>query len=134
LGIVLEVTQGEPLWVRRMAVLAGYAESDYRPRKAATDETFGVYQQNPRWWPSALQGTASQCRAFVADAKANEFRKSDDLVLRCWWTQRWSIPGSNYPNPGPNFEAEKVRRLSQTENYARRVPLIDQIIRDRRLP
>lgn len=118
-----------------MAVLTGYAESDFIPRKAATDDTYGVFQQNPRYWASsALQGTASQCRAFVADARANEFRVSDDLVLRCWWTQRWSIPGSNYPDPGPNYQTERARVGSQTHNYARRVPLIDQIIRDRRLP
>lgn len=117
-----------------MAVLAGYAESDYVPRANAAQTTFGVYQQKPEFWPSALQGTASQCRAFVADARGNEHRVSDDLVLRCWWTQRWEIPGSNYPDPGPNYESEKARKGSQTENYSRRVPLVDQIIRDRRLP
>lgn len=116
-------------------MLAGYAESDFQS-DAVQGETIGVFQQNPRWWPSATQGTEAQCRAFVADFKANEkaglHSPADDRdpARDCWVTQRWAVPnkGATWPDPGPEFDAEKYRELSETWNYWRRLPDIPAMI------
>lgn len=93
-------------------------------------ETIGVFQQNPRWWPSATLGTEAQCRAFVADFKAAEKAGNHSPVDHrdpprdCWVTQRWAVPneGKTWPDPGPEFDAEKTRVNSETWNYERRLP------------
>lgn len=115
--------------------LTARAESDLQS-DARQGETIGVFQQNPKWWPSATQGTEAQCRAFVADFKANEKAGNHspvdrrDPVRDCWVTQRWAVPneGKTWPDPGPEFEAEKTRERSETWNYARRVADLTELI------
>jgi len=109
-------------------VLTGYAESDFRS-DAVQRETIGVYQQNPKWWPSAGKGAAVECAAFVAAFKASAARHTGDPVHDCWLVQRWDVPGSNWPDVGPRF-AESA----ETANYARRVAAVAQIIKTGRLP
>ena len=128
LATVLRVTAAESDYVRRAAVLAGYAESDYQS-DAVQRETVGVFQQNPRWWPSATQSTEAQCRAFVAAFKAESRRWTGDLVRDCWLVQRWEVPGSAWPDPGPDFATSP-----ETVNYSHRVAAVADIIRTGRLP
>lgn len=104
-------------------MLTGYAESDYRS-DAVQRATVGVFQQNPRWWPSATQGTEAQCRAFVAAFKAEARRWTGDLVRDCWLVQRWEVPGAVWPDPGPNFAT-----AVETVNYSRRVGDIPRLLK-----
>ncbi len=117
-------------------VLTGYAESDYRPRPDPTGVSFGVFQQKPEYWPASAHGsTTVQARAFLVDYRANRsMHNPTDAVQRCWLTQRWSIPGSRWPDLGPNYQAERRRVGSQTWNYVRRLELIDGMIRSGRVP
>lgn len=132
---MLELCTGLDTATRFVAVLTGYAESDYdAAAKNPVDDTWGVYQQNPRYWPSARLGTAAQCRAFLADYAANRIHHNGDPVHDAWITQRWSILGSSWPSIGPMYVAERQRGGSQTWNYARRLVDIDKMIRTRRVP
>ena len=115
-------------YVRFCAVLAGYAESDYRS-DAVQRETLGVFQQNPKWWPTARLGAAEQCRAFVAAFKAEYRRHTGDPVRDCWLVQRWEVPGAVWPDPGPRFAG-----APETVNYSRRVAAVADIIRTGLLP
>lgn len=135
LRIFLRECEGVDEYTRFCCVLTAYAESDFES-DAVQRNTVGVFQQDPRWWPSATQGTAAQCRAFLADFKANSKRHTGDPVRDCWMTQRWQVPneGKTWPDPGPEFEAEKTRELSETWNYTRRVAAVAQIIKTGRLP
>ena len=128
LAIVLRVTAAESDYVRRAAVLTAYAESDFRSDVTQGDSV-GIYQQKPRWWPSATQGSEAQCRAFVAAFKGEYRRHTGDLVRDCWLVQRWAVPGSAWPDPGPGFDA-----APSTVNYSRRVSVVDEIIGTGRLP
>ena len=113
--------QGVDDYTRFCTVLTGYAESDFRS-DAVQRETIGVFQQNPRWWPSATQGTAAQCRAFLA-----AFRKvSGDPVRDCWRVQRWLAPD-------PAADPAGFAASAETANYARRVSKVNTIISTGRL-
>lgn len=122
LAAILAECAGVDDYTRFCTVLTAFAESDFRS-DAVQRETIGVFQQNPRWWPSATQGTAAQCRAFLA-----AFRKvSGDPVRDCWRVQRWLAPD-------PGVDPVGFRSAAETVNYSRRLPLIDRIIRERHLP
>lgn len=128
LDAVLAVCRGRGVdaYTLFCAVLTGYAESDFVPRKHPTDSTFGVYQQNPRWWPTALGSTAEQCGAFL-DAFAR-IKRTGDMVTDCWQVQRWTLDGQPTP-PSAAFGA-----LPNTVNYSRRVAAVRDVIRTERLP
>lgn len=128
LDIVLRECVGLPDYTRLCTVLAGYAESDYRSG-AVQRSTIGVFQQDPRWWPSATLDTAHQARAFIADFQRNSRLHNGDPVHDCWITQRWTVPAADWPDPGPGW-----RDAPESQNYVRRLPLISTIISERRLP
>ena len=108
--------------MRFCTVLTAYAESDFRS-DAVQRDTIGVFQQNPKWWPSAAQGTEAQGRAFVAAFKAEYRRHTGDPVHDCWLVQRWEVPGSAWPDPGPQFTT-----APETVNSSRRLPNIPKLI------
>ena len=114
-------------------MLTGYAESDFVPRKSATDSTFGVFQQNPRWWPTAQQGTAAQCGAFLdAFARIKRFgsgamppgQQSVAVVSDCWQVQNWTMDGQ----PTPRTDLAAWGQLPNTANYLSRVATVATII------
>lgn len=113
---------------RFCAVLTGFAESDFVPRKHPTDSTFGVFQQNPRWWPTALGTTAEQCGAFL-DA-FGRIKRTGVAVWDCWQVQRWTLPGQ----PTPLTDSTAFALLPNTANYLRRVALVHDIVKTGRLP
>ena len=122
MAVILAECAGVDEYTRLCAVLTAFAESDFRS-DAVQRETVGVFQQNPRWWPSATQGTAAQCRAFLA-----AFRDvTGDPVRDCWRVQRWLAPDPAVDLPG--FLA-----ADETKNYVRRLPLVAAIIQTGRLP
>lgn len=111
------------------AVLTAYAESDFSAAaKHPNDETYGVFQQNPRWWPTARQGTRAQCGAFL-DAFAKIKRRAA-AVEDCWQVQRWTMTGQ----PTPLTDPAAFGKLPNTLNYSRRVAVVNQIMRTGRLP
>lgn len=115
-------------YTRYCTVLTGFAESDFRSgavqvMQDGASVTTGVYQQSSRWWPSALQGTEAQCLAFLA-----AFRPvTGDMVQDCWFVQQWNAPD-------PRTDPTAFAASPETKNYADRVPLVAQIINERRLP
>jgi hypothetical protein len=121
---VLDVCAGVGGYTRLVTVLVAFAESDFRS-SAVQRETLGVFQQNPRWWPTATGTTAEQCQAFL-DAFAR-VGKTGDPVADAWQVQRWLAPD-------PRTDPTAFRLSPETQNYMRRVPLVPAIIRDRRLP
>lgn len=131
---MLRVTADVDPYVRRLAVLVGYAESDYISDAVQHGKTFGVFQQMPAYWPTAMLGAAAQCLAFLEAVRLNARHLTGDLVHDAWIVQRWSLPGAQWPDTGPLFESEKRRVNSETWNYWRRLPDIDRIITERRLP
>lgn len=127
-------------YTRFCAVLTGYAESDFRSDAVQRDpvtgeaKSFGCYQQKPKFWPTAHGTTAEQCRAFLSDFNAAAKYHNGDPVRDCWITQRWGIPGSAWPDPGPQFAEQKVTPRTSTQNYQRRIPDVAGIITTGRLP
>lgn len=109
-------------------MLTAYAESDFVPRKHPTDATFGVFQQNPRWWPTAHGSTAQQCGAFL-DAFAR-IKRTGAPVDDCWQVQRWTTDGQ----PTPATDRASWAALPSTANYSRRLAAVAQIIKTGRLP
>lgn len=131
LRTVLRVCEerNENPYTTKAAVLAGYAESDFRVDATqdaleSDDVSIGVFQQIPKWWPSARQGTDAQCRAFL-DAfmvKRMQGKHNGDIVHDLWTVQQW-YPSDHYDPNSP-----------ETMNYTRRLPVIDWIIANKRLP
>jgi hypothetical protein len=120
-------------------VLAAFAESDFIGDAVGVDKggnpfSFGVFQQVPRFWPTAHGTTAEQCEAFLNDFRGAARHHNGDPVHDCWVTQRWGIPGAAWPDPGPQFAEQKVTPGTSTHNYARRVTDVPRIISERRLP
>lgn len=115
-------------YVRFCTVLTAFAESDFRSDAVQKGKTFGVFQQDPRWWPSATEGTDSQCRAFVKAFTDLYKIHTGNPVVDCWLVQRWEVPGSNWPKIGPEF-----LKAPETVNYSSRVEAIDSIIKERKL-
>lgn len=123
---MLAVCATEDAYTRLCAVLTGDAESDWDSTAVQHGRTFGVFQQTDAvnskgvpYWPTAHGTTAEQCRAFLADFKANAKHHNGDPVHDCWVTQRWSVPnnGATWPDPGPGFAT-----APETVNYSRRLP------------
>lgn len=105
-------------------MLAAYAESDFRS-DATQGASVGIYQQIPKWWPSATQGSAAQCSAFIAAFA--KITRTNDLVRDCWQVQRWLAPD-------PAIDLTGFRIAPETQNYARRVAAVPKIISERKLP
>lgn len=127
---MLEEVAKESEYVQLCTVLTAYAESDFRS-DAVQRETIGVFQQNPKYWDSANQGTRAQCRAFIADLKSTYKHHTGEPVHDCWMTQRWLVPngGKTWPDPGPGFYT-----APETRNYTNRIAAVTEIIREGRLP
>lgn len=118
----LEATEYE----RFCTVLTAYAESDFDPGAEQTMQdgssvTVGVFQQTSRFWPSALEGTAAQCRAFVADFRGKAAQHIGDPVRDCYLTQKWRAPDWRVDPAG--FD-----RAPETLNFARRIPVVPGLI------
>lgn len=108
-------------YTRLACVLTAYAESDFRDwvTQMGDDGTlsYGVFQQKPRWWSSALLGTAAQANAFL-----DQFRtRTGDLVNDCWLVQRWS-PSERYDSTS-----------RESTNYLTRVSEAKWIVATRKL-
>lgn len=69
--------------------------------------SYGVFQQKPRWWPTARMGTAAQTGAFIDNFR----RRTGDLVNDCWLVQRWA--------PSDRFDPGSVETLNYTVRVAR---------------
>lgn len=121
--MVLRACAGVDEYTRTCTVLTAFSESDFRSDAVQRGKTFGVFQQDPKYWPSAMGSTAEQCRAFLA-----AFRDvTGDPVRDCWRVQRWLAPDPAVDLPG--FLA-----ADETKNYVRRLPLVAAIIQTGRLP
>lgn len=112
-------------YTRFCAVLTAYAESDFDDQAVQYWRTFGVFQQNPDYWPSAMEGTAAQCAAFVLDFQSHAHTGSP--ARDCWTTQRWDAPD-------PAIDLAGFFAAAETINYLTRIPLVDGIILERKLP
>lgn len=100
-------------YAAQAAVLTGWAESTFHEdAKNPTDDTWGTFQQNPRWWPNARKGTGPQCETFLERFPAPDNRDGR-LVVDCWRVQNWSPP--NTPTPYTNYEAWLA--MPNTLNY-----------------
>lgn len=118
-------------------MLAADAESDWDPyAKHPTDDTWGLFQQNPRWWGTKEQilDPAYATTSFVVGRPGTPgLRKitlTDDPVLDCWRVQGWgSRPDGSPLNPdsGKAGYAEWLAHPS-TQNYTRRLPNIPALI------
>lgn len=124
LDTVLSLTTGADDYTRRAAVLTAYAESDFNSAKTQ-GASIGIYQQIPRWWPSATQGSAAQCKAFLVAFAA--ITRTNDLVRDCYQVQRWAAPD-------PAVDPGGFRAAPETVNYLNRVAAVPQIIAQKRLP
>ncbi|HOY80517.1 MAG TPA: hypothetical protein PLB92_00120 [Rhodoglobus sp.] len=110
-------------------VLTGYAESNFRAEaKHPTDATYGVFQQNPRWWPNARNGTRAQCGDFLD--RFARIDRTGDPVVDCWQVQNWTVKGA----PTPKTDMAGFLKLANTRNYTNRLPAIPGIISSGRLP
>lgn len=97
-------------YTRDAAVLTAFAESDFivdavQEAREGDGYSYGVFQQKPRWWPTARQGTAAQTGAFLDNFR----RRTGDLVNDCWLVQRWA--------PSDHFDPKS----KETQNYTERV-------------
>jgi hypothetical protein len=118
-------------------VLAADAESDWDPyAKHPTDDTWGLFQQNPRWWGTKDQilDPAYATTSFVLGRSGTPgLRKitiTDDAPLDCWRIQGWGRrPDGSHLNPdgGKAGYAEWLAHPS-TQNYVRRLPNIPKLI------
>lgn len=129
LGIVLDVcaATGVDAYTTFCAVLTGYAESDFRVDAVQANRTFGVFQQNPRWWPGNPTDTAHQCASFLADFMSKTGEHTGRPVADCWRTQQWLAPD-------PRLDPAGFTASPETQNYVRRVPAVQGIIDTRRVP
>lgn len=111
-------------YATKAAVLTGYAESDFNPDATQdgleSGKSFGVFQQKPQWWPTAHGTVQDQCNAFLNNFVSLQL--SMDIVYDCWRVQRW-YPSDKYDSAS-----------HETLNYTSRLPVIDWIIANRRLP
>jgi hypothetical protein len=112
-------------YTRFCAVLTPYAESDFDDQAAQYGRTFGCYQQNPTYWPSALLGTREQCKAFILAFQSHAHTGSP--VRDCWAVQRWDAPD-------PATDLAGFFAAPETINYLNRVPAVAGIILERKLP
>lgn len=101
------------------------AESDWNPyAKHPTDDTWGLYQQNPRWWGTVAQildpdyATESFVVGRAGTPGLRKITLTDDPVLDCWRVQRWG-PGLS-PDGGSAAYAKWLADPS-TQNYVRRL-------------
>ena len=83
--------------------------------------TFGVFQQTPRWWPTAHGTTTEQCKAFLADFAAKARFHNGDPVRDCWLTQQWAAPD-------PRLDYVGFKASPETVNYTRRLPDIPRLL------
>jgi hypothetical protein len=117
--------------------LAVTAESDWNPyAKAATDDTWGLYQQNPRWWGTREQilDPAYATASFVVGRPGTQgLRKitlTDQPVLDCWRVQGWGRKPDGSPltpDAGPEGYAEWLAHPS-TQNYLGRLPAVEAMM------
>jgi hypothetical protein len=116
----------------KLTVLVAYAESDFDTSADDRGQTWGVIQQNPRWWPHAngtiaeqvadfLNGVAGPTGGFNKGLRA--YPRLADPVADVWRIQNWTgdVPGLV---PGaPGWEEDP-----RTQNYRRRVSAVDTLI------
>lgn len=136
LRIVLDrcAARGESSYATFCAVLAGYAESDYRvgARQLMLDGvhyTQGVFQQSDRstdgvrWWPGDLSDIG-----HTADLFLDAFRgATGDPVRDCWAVQHWAAPD-------PAADPTGFAASAETINYTDRLAAVTRIIIEGKLP
>ena len=112
-------------------ILTAYAESDFFPEaKAPTDDTWGLFQQNPRWWGTLAQildPVYATISFVVGRPGLPALRKiilTDNPVVDCWRVQKWGI--------GINPDVDRAAFLAHpsTVNYTRRLAAISELIAD----
>jgi hypothetical protein len=118
---VLAACVGVDDYTRFCAVLTGFAESDFRSDAVQHGATFGVFQQTPRWWPTAHGTTAEQCAAFLKDFTSKARQHNGDPVRDCWLTQQWAAPD-------PRTDLVGFRAAPETVNYTRRLPAVPRLL------
>jgi hypothetical protein len=116
------------------AILTAYAESDMDPyAKHPTDDTWGLFQQNPKWWGTREQilDPVYACTSFVSGRPGlpalRKITLSDDPVVDCWRVQKWGRNPDGSPiNPDADLAA--FRAHPSTQNYTRRLGVIQTLI------
>lgn len=116
------------------AVLAAFAESDFNPlAKHPTDDTWGLFQQNPKWWGTREQilDPVYATTSFVAGRPGlpalRKITLTDDPVVDCWRVQKWGRTADGAPLD-PDTRPAEFRGHPSTVNYTRRLPDIQRIV------
>jgi hypothetical protein len=112
-------------------ILTAYAESDFNPyAKHPTDDTWGLFQQNPKWWGTREQilDPVYACTSFlVGRPNLPALRRvtlTADPVVDCWRVQKWGV-GIN-----PDTDMAAFKAHPSTQNYTRRLGVIPDLIAD----
>jgi hypothetical protein len=130
LGIILDVCEKRKVggYATFCTVLTAYAESDFKWNARSENPTSsgyysdGPFQQTLPWWKNDHFDVAAATNAFLENFRqVHPDRTAEDIVLNCWEVQHWSDK--------PSFWESK-----ETQNYIRRVPDIDRIIKERKVP
>ena len=122
----LKATQKE----KELVTFVGYAESDYDNTAVDQNQTFGIFQQDPRWWGTKEEIlNIPKATESILNALQKVPRQSDP-VADVWQVQNWT--GDVKPelsSPFGSVEA-KTRWESdpRTANYRRRVGDIPELI------
>ena len=113
----------------RAAILVAYAESDFDNRANDRDKTFGVFQQDPRWWGpmSEILDIPTATKKFM-----DAYRRTShpvDLVADVWQVQNWT-GDPDHPTSPFNQTAAQWEADPRTLNYRRRMGKVDTLISD----
>lgn len=111
-------------------MLCADAESDWDPyAKHPTDDTLGLFQQNPRWWGTKGQildpayATTSFILGRPGTPGLRKIALTDDPVVDCWRVQQWGVPDIS-----PDRDMRAFLAHPATQNYTRRLPNIPALI------
>jgi len=111
-------------------VWCAWSESDMRnnvSQAGVVNVPHGVFQHTKYWDDHDHTDVAACTRAFLAVFK--RIARPDSKAVHLWLTQRWLVPGSNYPDPGAGFLT-----AVETVNYFNHLPAVADIIKTGRLP
>lgn len=122
----LNATQKE----KELTVFTAFAESDFDNKANDRNQTFGVFQQDPRWWGTKEQilDIPQATTRFLTALKKVPPRT--DPVAYVWQVQNWTgdLP-TNMSSPFTNSTTAAVWEADpRTKNYRRRVPDIQELV------
>lgn len=114
-------------------VLAVDAESDWNNDAVQHNKTFGVLQQDPRWWGTLSQilDIAYAVTSFVVGRPGlpalRKIRLTDKPVEDCHRVQGWKAPD-------PSVDRAGFYAAAETQNYVGRLAKIPGLLRPNYFP